>query len=70
MGKKGTTEMADLALLLEYIHEIPGIERIRYTTSHPKEFTERLIRAYETLPKLVSHVHLPVQSGRTGYWQQ
>jgi tRNA-2-methylthio-N6-dimethylallyladenosine synthase len=56
-------QMADFALLLEYIHEIPGIERIRYTTSHPKEFTERLIRAYETLPKLVSHVHLPVQSG-------
>lgn len=56
-------QMADFALLLEYIHDIPGIERIRYTTSHPKEFTERLIQAYETLPKLVSHVHLPVQSG-------
>ncbi|SFO13329.1 tRNA-2-methylthio-N6-dimethylallyladenosine synthase [Nitrosospira briensis] len=60
-GEEG--EFADLALLLEYIHEIPGIERIRYTTSHPREFTPRLIKAYETLPKLVSHVHLPVQSG-------
>jgi tRNA-2-methylthio-N6-dimethylallyladenosine synthase len=56
-------ETADFALLLEYIHEIPGIDRIRYTTSHPKEFTRRLIEAYQTLPKLVSHVHLPVQSG-------
>ena len=60
-GEEG--ELADLALLLEYIHEIPGIERIRYTTSHPREFTARLIKAYGTLPKLVSHVHLPVQSG-------
>jgi len=59
----GEAEAADLALLLEYIHEIPGIERIRYTTSHPREFTRRLIDAYKTLPKLVSHVHLPVQSG-------
>jgi tRNA-2-methylthio-N6-dimethylallyladenosine synthase len=56
-------EVADFALLLEYIHEIPGIERIRYTTSHPKEFTRRLTNAYQALPKLVSHVHLPVQSG-------
>ena len=54
---------ADLALLLEYVAEIPGIERIRYTTSHPKEFTTRLIDAYARIPKLVSHVHLPVQSG-------
>jgi len=54
---------ADLALLLEYIAEIPGIERIRYTTSHPKEFTQRLIDSYAAIPKLVSHVHLPVQSG-------
>lgn len=57
------TEAADFALLLEYIHEIPGIERIRYTTSHPREFTRRLVDAYQSLPKLVSHVHLPVQSG-------
>jgi tRNA-2-methylthio-N6-dimethylallyladenosine synthase len=59
----GSDERADFALLLEYVHEIPGIERIRYTTSHPKEFTQRLIDAYARLPKLVSHVHLPVQSG-------
>ena len=62
MGE-GSEERADFALLLEYVHEIPGIERIRYTTSHPKEFTQRLIDAYGRLPKLVSHVHLPVQSG-------
>ena len=56
-------EIADLALLLEYVAEIPGIERIRYTTSHPKEFTPRLIEAYARLPRLASHVHLPVQTG-------
>ncbi|MGH8685811.1 MAG: tRNA (N6-isopentenyl adenosine(37)-C2)-methylthiotransferase MiaB [Nitrosospira sp.] len=56
-------DIADLALLLEYISEIPGIERIRYTTSHPREVTSRLIEAYLKLPKLVSHLHLPVQSG-------
>ncbi|MGD2139786.1 MAG: tRNA (N6-isopentenyl adenosine(37)-C2)-methylthiotransferase MiaB, partial [Burkholderiales bacterium] len=56
-------EIADFALLLEYVAEIPGIERIRYTTSHPKEFTQRLIDAYAQLPKLVDHVHLPVQCG-------
>lgn len=55
--------IADFALMIEYIHEIPGIERIRYTTSHPKEFTSRLIASYRVLPKLVSHLHLPVQSG-------
>jgi tRNA-2-methylthio-N6-dimethylallyladenosine synthase len=55
--------IADFALLLEYVAEIPGIERIRYTTSHPKEFTSRLIEAYARIPKLVSHVHLPVQAG-------
>ncbi|MBS0496918.1 MAG: tRNA (N6-isopentenyl adenosine(37)-C2)-methylthiotransferase MiaB, partial [Proteobacteria bacterium] len=55
--------IADFAMLLEYLHEIPGIERIRYTTSHPKEFTARLIQAYSLLPKLVNHLHLPVQSG-------
>jgi tRNA-2-methylthio-N6-dimethylallyladenosine synthase len=52
-----------LALLLEYVAEVPGIERIRFTTSHPKEFTRRLIDCYARLPQLVSHVHLPVQSG-------
>src|SRR5512139_2127211 len=56
-------EIADFALLLEYVAEMPGIERIRYTTSHPKEFTQRLIDAYGRVPQLVSHVHLPVQSG-------
>ena len=56
-------ESADFALLLEYVAEIPGIERIRYTTSHPKEFTQRLIDAYASNPKLVNQVHLPVQSG-------
>ncbi len=59
----GEADGADFALLLEYVAEIPGIERIRYTTSHPKEFTLRLIEAYARIPQLVSHVHLPVQSG-------
>jgi tRNA-2-methylthio-N6-dimethylallyladenosine synthase len=53
----------DFATLLAYVAEIPGIERIRYTTSHPNEFTPALIAAYETIPKLVSHLHLPVQHG-------
>ena len=53
----------DFAFLLEMVHEIPGIERIRYTTSHPREMTQRLIDCYGKLPKLVSHLHLPVQSG-------
>lgn len=56
-------DIADFALLLEYIHDMPGIERIRYTTSHPREFTTRLIETYAKLPKLVSHLHLPIQSG-------
>ena len=56
-------DTADFAMLLEYVSEIDGIERIRYTTSHPREFTQRLIDAYTKLPKLVSHVHLPVQAG-------
>jgi len=54
---------ADFALLLAQVSKIEGIERIRYTTSHPLEFTQRLIDAYARLPKLVSHLHLPVQSG-------
>ncbi|MDO9569337.1 MAG: tRNA (N6-isopentenyl adenosine(37)-C2)-methylthiotransferase MiaB [Hydrogenophaga sp.] len=63
-GKMGdTSDIADFALLLEYVADIPGIERIRYTTSHPNEFTPRLIEAYAKLPKLVSHLHLPVQHG-------
>ena len=56
-------ETADLALLIEYIAEIPGVERIRYTTSHPCEMTQRIIDCYARIPKLVSHLHLPVQSG-------
>ena len=65
-GYRGTMEngeIADLALLLEYLHEIPGIERLRYTTSHPNEMSPALIEAFARLPKLVSHLHLPVQAG-------
>jgi tRNA-2-methylthio-N6-dimethylallyladenosine synthase len=63
-GKMGdTAEIADFALLIEYVAEIPGIERIRYTTSHPNEFTQRLIDVYARVPQLVSHLHLPVQHG-------
>ncbi|HVS26628.1 MAG TPA: tRNA (N6-isopentenyl adenosine(37)-C2)-methylthiotransferase MiaB [Burkholderiales bacterium] len=62
-GPMNDGDTADFALLLEYLAEIPGIERLRYTTSHPLEFTQRLIDAYGKTPKLVSHVHLPVQSG-------
>jgi len=56
-------EIADLALLLEYVAALPGIGRIRYTTSHPKEFTQRLIAAHARVPQLAPHVHLPVQAG-------
>ncbi len=59
----GDDEPADLALLIETIAGMPGIERIRYTTSHPREMTQRLIDTYLSTPKLVSHLHLPVQSG-------
>ena len=62
-GSMSDAEVADFALLLEYLAEIPGIERLRYTTSHPKDFSERLIEAHARIPQLVSHVHLPVQSG-------
>jgi tRNA-2-methylthio-N6-dimethylallyladenosine synthase len=58
-----TAEMADFATLLEYVADIPGIERLRYTTSHPNEFTSSLIAAYDKIPKLVNHLHLPVQHG-------
>ena len=54
---------ADLALLIRYVAEIEGIDRIRFTTSHPLDFNEHLITVYEDVPKLVSHLHLPVQSG-------
>lgn len=61
VGEQG--EIADFAMLLELIHEIPGVERIRYITSHPKEMTKRLIEAHGKLPKLVPFLHLPVQAG-------
>ena len=54
---------ADLATLLRYVSEIEGIERMRFTTSHPLEFSDELVQAYAELPKLVDHLHLPVQSG-------
>jgi tRNA-2-methylthio-N6-dimethylallyladenosine synthase len=56
-------EAADFAELLRYVAEIDSLERIRYTTSHPREFTQRLIDAHAELPSLAPHVHLPVQSG-------
>jgi tRNA-2-methylthio-N6-dimethylallyladenosine synthase len=62
-GAGADREVADFALLVEYVAEIPGIERIRYTTSHPKEMSERLIDVYARVPKLVSQLHLPVQAG-------
>ncbi|HEV8647294.1 MAG TPA: tRNA (N6-isopentenyl adenosine(37)-C2)-methylthiotransferase MiaB [Burkholderiales bacterium] len=62
-GSMSDGEVADLALLLEYLAEVPGVERLRYTTSHPKDFSGRLIEAHARIPQLVSHVHLPVQSG-------
>ena len=62
-GTMSDGETADFALLLEYLAEMPGIERLRYTTSHPREFSQRLIDSYRRLPQLVDHVHLPVQSG-------
>jgi tRNA-2-methylthio-N6-dimethylallyladenosine synthase len=62
MGSDGG-EAADLAMLVEYLAEIPGLERIRITTSHPKEMSARLIETYDKVPKLVSQLHLPVQSG-------
>ena len=58
-----STDTADFATLLAYVADIPGIERLRYTTSHPNEFTPSLIAAYDQIPKLVSHLHLPVQHG-------
>lgn len=63
MSADENAEIADFATLLEYVHEIPGIERIRYTTSHPKEMTTRMTEVYARLPKLVSFLHLPVQAG-------
>ncbi|MDE4938279.1 tRNA (N6-isopentenyl adenosine(37)-C2)-methylthiotransferase MiaB, partial [Francisella tularensis subsp. holarctica] len=56
-------QTADLALLIHFIAEIDGIERIRFTTSHPVEFSQNLIDAYATVPELANHIHLPVQHG-------
>lgn len=63
LGKMHNGETADLALLIEYAAAIDGIERIRFTTSHPTAFSDNLIRAYAEVPKLAHHLHLPVQSG-------
>ena len=62
-GEMDDGESADLALLIHYVAAIDGIDRIRYTTSHPVEFSDSLIEAYASVPELVSHLHLPVQSG-------
>ena len=62
-GAMNDGETADFALLLEYLAEMPGIDRLRYTTSHPREFSQRLVDSYRQLTQLVDHVHLPVQSG-------
>ena len=59
----GTSEIADFATLLETMAHIDGIERIRFTTSHPNHFTDRLINAFDKVPQLVNHLHFPVQSG-------
>ena len=62
-GEMADGSEADLALLIEYVAAISGIGRVRFTTSHPLEFTDRLIEVYGRVPQLVSHLHLPVQSG-------
>jgi tRNA-2-methylthio-N6-dimethylallyladenosine synthase len=62
-GTMADGETADFALLIEYIAEFEGVERIRYVTSHPKEFTQRLIDVYARVPKLVNHLYLPAQHG-------
>ncbi|OGS98513.1 MAG: tRNA (N6-isopentenyl adenosine(37)-C2)-methylthiotransferase MiaB [Gallionellales bacterium RIFCSPLOWO2_12_FULL_59_22] len=62
-GATGDGDTADFAFLLQAVAAFDEVERLRYTTSHPKEMTQRLIDVYATTPKLVSHLHLPVQSG-------
>jgi tRNA-2-methylthio-N6-dimethylallyladenosine synthase len=62
-GLESGGEAVDFAMLLDCVARVPGIGRIRYTTSHPKEFTPRLIDAHRRLPQLAEHVHLPLQSG-------
>ena len=60
-GEMDNGEICDFATLLRIVHEIPGIERMRFTTSHPREFSDAIIECYRDLPKLVSHLHLPIQ---------
>ena len=62
-GEMPDGRICDFAQLLRIVHEVPGIERMRFTTSHPREFSEAIIDCYRDLPKLVSHLHLPIQSG-------
>lgn len=62
-GKMASGEVCDFATLLEYVHEVPGVERIRFLTSHPKEMTQRLIEVMGKLPKLANYLHLPMQAG-------
>jgi len=62
-GRMHDGDIADLALLIQYVAAIEGIDRIRFTTSHPMEFSDSLIEVYAEVPELVSHLHLPVQSG-------
>jgi len=66
-GVYGEGEYADLGLLIRTIAEIDGIGRIRFTTSHPLEFSDTLIEAYRDVPKLANYLHLPVQSAATGF---
>ncbi len=62
-GETHEGDIADLAMLIHYIAQIEGIKRIRYTTSHPNEFSDSLVEVYREIPELVSFLHLPVQSG-------
>ncbi len=62
-GQMGDGEIADFSLLLHYVAAVDGIDRIRFTTSHPAEYTDDIIEAFAEIPELVSHLHLPVQSG-------
>jgi len=62
-GEMHNGDIADLAMLIHYVAAVEGIDRIRYTTSHPVEFSDSLIQAYAEVPELVDHLHLPVQSG-------
>ena len=63
LGKMHNGDIADLALLIHYISALEGLDRIRFTTSHPVEFSDNLIDAYAEIPELANHLHLPVQSG-------